>query len=268
MSIVTSKDGTTIAYNQVGEGPALIIVTGALQYRVTDPEMTRLAELLGRHFTVYNYDRRGRGDSSDTQPYAIQREIEDIEALIDRAGGMAFLFGHSSGAVLALKAAAQLGARKIAKLALYEPPFNTGSEEDKQSFALFSEQITELLVAGKHDEALILFLQDMMPPEMLEGMQQSSEWARMKATAPTIAYDNAVLEDGEIPTAIGQSVMIPTLILNGDSSPDFMQEAAHTLADVLPNSYSKTLQNQAHGIASEVVAPVLMAFFNDEGFHS
>src|SRR5688572_2785827 len=127
MGNVISKDGTTIACEQTGKGPALILVSGAFMHRVMDPGTAQLAELLAPHFTVYYYDRRGRGESTDTQPYAVEREIEDIEALIDKAGGSAFVYGSSSGAVLAMEATLKLGS-KIKKLAMYEAPYKGDDE--------------------------------------------------------------------------------------------------------------------------------------------
>src|SRR5688572_27028172 len=118
MKTVTSKDGTKIAFDQIGNGPVIILVDSALADRTL---CVKQATLLAKDFTVINYDRRGRGDSTDTQPYAVDREIEDIEALIDEVGGSAFIFGSSSGAVLALEAANKLSS-KVKKQVLYEPP--------------------------------------------------------------------------------------------------------------------------------------------------
>src|SRR5438309_8379105 len=126
MQSVISKDGTTIAYDRAGRGPAVILVAGAFSYRKY-PASVQLADLLAQHFTVYSYDRRGRGASGDTKPYAVEREIEDIDALIDEAGGSAFVYGHSSGGCLAVDATIQLG-DKIKKLAMYEAPYNDDPE--------------------------------------------------------------------------------------------------------------------------------------------
>src|SRR5215211_8256973 len=160
MKKVTSNDGTEIAYDQRGEGPAVILVDGALCYRSFGP-MPQLAELLAPHFTVYNYDRRGRGESGDTQPYALEREIEDIEALIDEAGGEAFVSGISSGAALAMEAAIELGG-KVKKLAMYEAPYNS-DEAARQAWITYRRQLKELLAADRRDDAVILFM-------MLVGM--------------------------------------------------------------------------------------------------
>src|SRR5512138_1962324 len=155
MKTVTSKDGTTIAFDQSGNGPALILVDGATQYRAIDPRTTKLAALLAEHFTVFHYDRRGRGDSSDTLPYAVEREVEDIEALIDEAGGSAFVYGISSGGCLALEAAARLG-NKIKKLAIYEPPYNSDRAARKQ-WKEYRQQLADALAEDRRGDAVVLF---------------------------------------------------------------------------------------------------------------
>src|SRR5215216_856641 len=156
MRTVTSKDGTTIAFDRSGQGPALILVDGALQYRAFDQGMAQLAALLEQHFTVFHYDRRGRGDSTDTQPYALEREIEDIEALIDEAGGEAFIFGISSGAALAMEAAIKLPG-KIKKLAMYEPPYFS-DETVRQAWIDYRKQLKELLAEGRRGDAVVLWM--------------------------------------------------------------------------------------------------------------
>lgn len=184
---VSSRDGTHIAFDQVGNGPPLILVGGAFQHRALDSETARLSELLAPHFTVYHYDRRGRGESGDTQPYAVEREIDDIAALINAVGGAAFVYGMSSGAVLALHAAAQLGPARITRLVLYEPPFNTDADADKQEFAAYKAQIDVLLQENRRGDAVAFFLSNWMPPDMLTAIRQSPEWPLMEAVAPTLA---------------------------------------------------------------------------------
>ena len=156
MKTVTSKDGTTIAFDQSGKGSIVILVDGALQYRAFDQGMTQLADLLAPHFTVIHYDRRGRGDSTDTQPYALEREIEDIEAIIDEVSGSAFLYGISSGAALAMEAAIKLG-DKVKKLAMYEAPYNN-DETARQAWREYVKQLRELLAAGRNSDAVGLFM--------------------------------------------------------------------------------------------------------------
>jgi pimeloyl-ACP methyl ester carboxylesterase len=260
MPTVTSKDGTQIAFEKIGQGPAVILVDGALCYRAHWGQGP-LAQALATHFTVYTFDRRGRGESGDTQPYTVEREIEDIAALVDEASGKVYLYGVSSGSVLALRAAAQLGADKIAKLALYEPPFNTDDDQDLQAFADYTRQTTELLGSGKRGDAVALFMADMMPPDMLEEMRQSPEWPLLEAIAPTLAYDNAVMGDGAVPVSAAQASDMPTLILVTSGSPAFKHEAVESLISHMPRARLKTLEVELQGFAPEIAAPALIEFF-------
>src|SRR6266702_4002164 len=174
MKKVQSVDGTAIAYDQVGNGPAVILVNGALGYRAMGC-LTPLAYLLAQHFTVIDYDRRGRGDSTDTQPFAVEREIEDIESLISEAGGSAFLFGISSGAALAMEAAIELG-NKVKKLAMYEAPYNS-DEAARKAWKEYRKQLKELLAAGRGGDAVGLFMMLVgMPADHLPGMRQHPMW--------------------------------------------------------------------------------------------
>lgn len=236
----------------------VILVDGALAYREHFGGRPLAAEL-AKDFTVITYDRRGRGESADTQPYAVEREIEDIEALIDQVGSPAHLYGFSSGSVLALKAAARLGG-KVARLALHEPPFNSDDEKAKQDFAEFTMHMADLLAANKRGEALAFFFADMLPPEVIEGMQQSPEWSRMEGVAHTLAYDNAVMGDGSVPAEAAHAASMPALVLDGGDSPDFKHEAADALVRAMPQAQRKTLEGQSTMVSPEILAPVLAAF--------
>lgn len=261
MATVTSKDGTLIAYDKTGTGPALILVNGALSYR-SFHGAGKLTSLLSKDFTFIDYDRRGRGESTDTQPYSVQREIEDIEALIDSVGGSAYVCGISSGAVLSLLATAALGSSKIQKLALYEAPFGSDSEKDRADFASEKMKVVELIEAGKPGEAVNAFLSSMgLPKEALDRMKQSQEWKYMEGVGHTLAYEFAILDDGVIPLDVAKSVSVPTLVLSGAKSFDFMHTAADTLAKVIPQAQRKTLEGQTHDVAPEALAPVLKEFF-------
>jgi pimeloyl-ACP methyl ester carboxylesterase len=207
------------------------------------------------------YDRRGRGESSDTLPYTVTREIEDIEALIKEAGGSVYLYGISSGAVLALKAAAKLGPAKVSKLALYQAPLDSGDDKAKQDFAQYTQRMAELLEANKRGDAVAFFLADMMPAEILEDMRHSPEWPLMEALAPTLAYDNAVMGDGSVPTNDAKAATMPALVLDGSQSPAFFHEAAKALSRAIPYAKRKTLEGQTHQVAPEALAPVLAEFF-------
>jgi pimeloyl-ACP methyl ester carboxylesterase len=263
MRTVTSKDGTTIAFDQTGQGPALILVGGMFEQRAMDTETARLAArpLLAQHFTVFHYDRRGRGDSTDTPPYAVAREIEDIEALIDEAGRPAFVFGISSGAALAMEAAVRLGS-KVKKLAMYEPPYN---DEDgaRQAWRNFRRQLEDALAAGRRGEAVGLFLMLLgVTADQLDGMRQDPMWPMWEAMAPTIAYDAAALgEEASIPTGRAAGIAVPTLVIDGSESYPFMHTTAAALARAIPTAQHRTLEGQTHEVAPDALAPVLVEFF-------
>ncbi len=172
MNQVISRDGTTIAFDRSGQGPAVILVGGAFQYRAIDPPTAQLAALLAQQFTVFHYDRRGRGDSSDTQPYAVEREIEDLEALINEAGGSALVFGMSSGAALDFEAAAR--GLAITRLAVYEPPFNSGDEQARQAAEHYTRELSALLNEGRRGDAAAFAMTTWgAPAEAIAGMHQT-----------------------------------------------------------------------------------------------
>jgi pimeloyl-ACP methyl ester carboxylesterase len=264
MNTVMSKDGTTIAFDQAGTGPALILVGGMFEQRAMDSETAQLAALplLAQHFSVYHYDRRGRGDSTDTQPYAVEREIEDIEALIDAAGGSAFVFGISSGGALAFEAALALGG-KVEKLAIYEAPYND-DQQARQAWREFRRRLKQALAEGRHGDAVGLFMMLLgMPAEQLPEMRQYPIWPMWEAIAPTIAYDAAALgEDASVPTKRAAGVSAPALILDGGASYPFMHTTATALADAIPSGQHRTLEGQTHEVAADVLAPVLVEFFS------
>lgn len=259
MKTVTSKDGTNIAFDQIGQGPVLILVGGAFQHRAIDQRTAQLAALLAPHFTVFHYDRRGRGDSTDTQPYAVEREVEDLEALIKEGGGSAFVFGMSSGGVLALEAARQ--GLAIKKLALYELPFNldpSGPDAVKN----YATQLTALLAEGRRGDAAALAMTTFgAPAEAVAGIRQAPVWPVFESVAPTLAYDSAIMGDGTIPAPKIAAVTVPTLVMDGGASPAFMHSAAQAVAEVLPNAQRRTMEGQTHDVAPESLAPVLIEFF-------
>jgi len=260
MNQVMSNDGTVIAFDRSGQGPAVILVGGAFQYRAIDPPTAQLAALLAQHFTVFHYDRRGRGESGDTQPYAVERGVEDLEALIHEAGGSAFVFGMSSGGVLALEATAR--GLAITKLAAYELPFNSGDEHARQAAERYTQQLAALLNEGRRGDAVALAMTTWgAPPEAIAGMRQAPIWPLFEAVAPTLAYDDAIMGDGSIPTARLASITVPTLVMDGGASPAFMHNAAQATAHALPNGQRRTLEGQTHDVAPQVLAPVLVEFF-------
>jgi pimeloyl-ACP methyl ester carboxylesterase len=263
MKKVLSNDGTQIAYDRNGTGPAVILVDGALCFRSFGP-MAKLSELLSPHFTVYHYDRRGRGDSRDTQPYAVAREVEDIEALIDEAGGSAFVFGTSSGACLALEAAIRLG-EKVRKLAMYEAPY-TSEGYMVAAWQEYTKQLAELLSRNCRGDAAAAFMKSVgTPDEQIEGMKHSPIWPVFESVAPTLAYDAAVLgEDRAVPVKRAAQVNAPALVMNGTTIP-FMLDTAQAIAKALPNARHRTLEGQSHDVNLEVLAPVLVEFFTEKG---
>jgi pimeloyl-ACP methyl ester carboxylesterase len=260
MATVKSRDGTPIGYDRVGEGPAVIFVDGALSTRGGKAD---LARLLAERFTVYSYDRRGRGDSGDTQPYAVDREIEDIECLIEAAGGAAFLYGHSSGGCLALDATVELRG-KVGKLAMYEAPYNDDPAAQK-AWGEYLSSLTKLLASGRRGDAVALFMALVgMPAAQIEGMRRSPFWAGMEAIAPTLAYDHAGIigEHVSIPSRRAARIQVPTLVISGTRGLPFMLATARTLSRTIPGAELRTLDGQAHDVQAEALAPVLAEFFS------
>ncbi len=261
MDIVSSADATKIAYDRLGGGPALILVDGAMQARSSGSK-PELARLLASHFTVYCYDRRGRGDSGDTQPYAVGREIEDLAALIEAAGGTACLYGHSSGASLAMESAVALGAQ-VSKLAMYEPPYNDDPAARK-AWRQYISQLTEALAADRRGDAVALFMACTgMPADQIEGMRKAPFWPGMEAVAPTLGYDHTAIlgTDAAVPAQRAAQVGVPTLVMYGDASFPFMSDTARTLARAIPHAELRTMPGQSHNVSPEALAPVLVEFF-------
>jgi pimeloyl-ACP methyl ester carboxylesterase len=258
MPHVRSRDGTRIAYERSGEGETVIVVDGAMGSRALGFSRG-LAELLAPHFNVIVYDRRGRGESGDTPPYAVEREVEDIEALIFAGGGAASLYGISSGAALALQAAVKLGDR-VGAVALYEPPYN---DEDADLWRAYERELRELLAADRRGDAVALFLTFVgAPPEQIAPMRETPLWPVFEASAPTLAYDAAVLgEDRRVPRALAARLRTPTLVMNGSASYPFMRVTARALAEGMPAGRYRELPGQRHDVDAKAIAPVLVEFF-------
>ena len=264
MRKVISKDSTPIAYDLSGQGSAIILVSGAT---ATRSAAESVAAALARQFTVIAYDRRGRGDSGDTTPYAVEREVEDIDALLSEAGGSAFVFGHSSGAVLALEAARLLKGR-VKKLAMYEPPFiiDDSRPPAPQDYV---PHLKKLITEGRRSEAVEYFMTEMVlvPAEIVTQMQSSPMWPQLEAVAHTISYDGAIMGDtmNGNPAALKKwsSVTTPTLVMVGGASPKFFHNSAQALVDILPNGTLQVLAGQDHGPADDILVPALEKFFKD-----
>ena len=261
MDTVTSSDGTTIAFDRSGEGQPLIVVGGALS---DQSAAAPLSALLVSRFTVVAYDRRGRGDSDDTPPYAVEREIDDLGAVIGVAGGEVFVFGHSSGGALALEGA--IHGLPIARLALYEPPFIVDDSRPPVPRD-YVDRVRELVAADRRGDAVEYFMTAAVgvPPELVAQMREMPMWPRMEALAHTIAYDGEVMDGhmwgAPLPASWVAPVTIPTLVMDGGASPDWARNSVRQLASILPNAQQRTLEGQDHGAAPEAVAPALDAFF-------
>ena len=268
MGKVISRDGTAIAFEQSGQGPPVILISSALSDR---SDAGRLAARLAEDFTVINYDRRGRGASGDTAPYAVGREVEDIEALIDVAGGSAFVFGSSSGAVLALEASSKLTG-KIEKQALFEPPFIIDDRRPPMP-ADFVDQIRELLSVGRRDEAVrLFFVKGMVIPSIFVTlMRLMPDWSKMKAMAHTLPYDLTILENTQagkpLPVERWTSATAPAVVFTGEKSEAFFHKGAQALASSLPNARHQVLKGQSHGAVVtgvKTLAPVLVEFYKSK----
>jgi pimeloyl-ACP methyl ester carboxylesterase len=261
MNTLKSKDGTTIAFDEQGDGPAVILVDGAMSTRASGSK-PELARLLAQHSKVYRYDRRGRGDSGDTQPYAVEREIDDLEALIDGAGGSAFVYGHSSGGCLALEATVRLG-DKIKRLALYEVPYNDDPAAQK-AWGEYIKNLTAALASGRRGDAVALFMAYVgIPAAQIDGMRRAPFWGGMEAIAPTLAYDHTAImgKTGSIPIRRAAQIHVPTLVMVGGNGAPFMLETAKTLSKAIPGARLTSLKGQTHDVQPDTLAPVLLEFF-------
>ena len=264
MKTATSKDGTRIAYDRLGNGPPLILVGGAFNTRTFGPN-GGLAPLLAEHFTVINYDRRGRGDSTDTVPYSVEREVEDLGAIIEEAGGgSAAVFGISSGAALALEATNH--GLNIDKLALYEAPFIVDDSRPPVPDD-YLQRLQNLVASDRRGDAVRLFMREGvgLPAVFVAMMRIMPAWSKLKAVAPTVVYDAAIVDDYQkgspLPAERWSSATMPTLVAVGGKSPDWMRHAMSELANVLPNARHSTLEGQTHIVKPEALAPVLVEFF-------
>lgn len=263
MSTVTSADGTTIAFEAYGAGRPLILIDGATAHRAVNPTNDEVGQLLSDDLRTYVYDRRGRGASTDTAPYAIQREIEDIAALIEDAGQPAILFGWSSGALLALDAAA--AGLPIAGLALFEPPVVVDDVRPPLP-SDYVEQLDAFVAEGRRDKAAELFMTAAagMPAEAIPGMKQSPYWAPVEEIAHTIAYDGRIMgttmSGNPLPSDRWADVKAPVLVLHGDKTWPALSAGAQAVAAHLPTATLKVIPGENHGTEAATLAPVLREF--------
>jgi pimeloyl-ACP methyl ester carboxylesterase len=252
---VTSKDGTRLAVDVVGTGPAIVLVSGGSVDRGSN---AGLADVLKTDFTVYNHDRRGRGDSGDTLPYAVEREIEDIEAVIALAGGKAHLYGSSSGAGLALEAAA--AGVPVDKLVLWEPPYNLDPAGRPPADSV--EQLDRMVADGRRGDAAEFFMTQMvrLPAEFAAFAKTQPWWAAQEAIAHTLAYDARVMGDYSVPTATAARVTVPTIILTGGASFALFKPTSEALVAAMPNARTEVLDGQEHNVDPMVLGEAMNAF--------
>jgi pimeloyl-ACP methyl ester carboxylesterase len=256
MPTVISRDGTAIVHDVVGDGAPVVLIGGALSDRRA---AAPLARVLGADLRVAAYDRRGRGDSGDTPPYAVEREIEDLAAVIDAVGGRASVYGHSSGAALALAAAA--AGVPITRLVVFEPPFAVG---DRPAGPVdLVEELRTQLDAGRRGEVVERFMTDAvgLPPQAVEQTRQSPAWPAIEALAHTILYDLQIMGDNRPPDAVLASITIPTLALGSTASPAWLQDAVTATAARVPGATSRLLDGSFHTVPPEDLAPALLEFF-------
>ena len=251
---VRSADGTRIAFERSGVGPPVILVEPALHYREFSA-FGGLVPLLSRDFTVYTYDRRGRGESSDTPPYTPEREVDDLEAVIAEAGAPAFVYGYSSGALIALRAAAR--GLPVARMALLEPPLQEEGTPVPDPLTL---ELGELLAAGRDGDAIEHFHRSIgVPDEFVSGMRQTDEWPRMESVAATLVYDCMISEATTLDLL--REVKVPTLVLDSEGSSEDLTGWSATVAGRLPDATHRSLPGEWHTVPDDLLAPVLVDFF-------
>ena len=265
MPTTRSADGTLIAFETLGQGPPILLVDGALCHRGFGP-MKEIAGLLKDRFTVYIYDRRGRGESGDTPPWTLEHEVEDILALLHKAGGSAFVMGLSSGAALALEAA-RCGA-SIRRLALFEAPFVVDTEYPALE-ADYLPRLKSLVAEDKRGAAVKQFMRRVGVPRLMLGlMPLMPMWKKLKAVAPTLVYDISIVEPFQqarpLPADRWADMTVPTLVIDGGKSPTWMRHGMRALASAIPGARYETLPGQTHMVKAGVLAPVLAAFFDGE----
>ena len=259
MDTVTSRDGTTVAFDRLGDGPPVVLVCGGSTDRTAN---AGLAAELASEFTVYNYDRRGRGDSGDSPLYAVEREVEDAWAVVEAAGGSVNLYGTSSGAALAMEAAAS--GLPIARLAMWEPPYSVRGRPDLPADT--ASVYRGLVEGGRRGDAVEYFMAKVvgLPQEFVAGARQAPFWAQQEALAHTLAYDATIMGDYSIPTERARAVSVPTMVLDGGASFGSMGETADALVELIPQARRRTLPGQEHNVDPAALAPVLKEFFNDK----
>ncbi len=255
---VVSKDGTLITYDVLGQGPPLVIVNGALSVR-NFVFARKTAEELAKTFTVYNYDRRGRGDSTDNPSYSVAKEIEDVAAICKAAGSKPFVVGFSSGAALALEAAA--AGVPMAGLYAYEPPYVRADPNDKTDID-FREKLEAYRANGQRDEAVTYFMKTVGVPGFgVAIMKMLPMWKVMRSVAHTLPYDAAVMDGFKVPTKRLAAIKVPTTVANGAKTSPALKIGAKAAADAVPKSQYRVVPKANHGVKPKAIAPELAAVF-------
>jgi len=261
---VRSADEVPIACERSGDGPPLIIVDGAIAYREVGPS-GKLAKELSHRFTVYRYDRRGRGQSGDAPTYSIQREIDDIQALIEQVGAPTSLLGLSSGAVLALDAANQ--GLAVTKVVAYEAPFIVDASRTPAPTG-YRQQLERLIEDDRRGDAVKLFMGFVgLPRFLIATMPLFPAWKKLKAVAPTLVYDATIMEGTQagrsLPTDRWAAVKLPVLVADGAKSPAWLHRASDAVAAILPNATRRSIDGANHMAQAGRVAPVVASFLAD-----
>jgi len=254
MDTTTSADGTTIAYERFGQGPPLVTVVGAFCERTAAQP---LAQALASDFTVHCYDRRGRGDSTNTAPYAPARELEDLAAVLAVAGDGAALYGHSSGAVLALLAAAD--GLPVAKVVAYEPPWSVDAAAERTDLA---QRVDAAIADGRPGDAAEMFMREGpgMPEEVIAGMKAGPGWAYFEKLGSTVGYDLAIVGDEGVPTARLAQITVPALVVAGGASAAWARDTVAVVADAIPGGERMTVDGQDHNVDQELLAKLIRPF--------
>ena len=258
---VTSPDGTRIAYDKVGHGPTLLVVNGALGFRGMSFARKATQEF-AKHFTVIDYDRRGRGESGDQPSYEVSREVEDLAALVQGAGGgSCYVFAQSSGAALALRAAADGVPMKA--LVAYEPPYMVGAPKDRPA-ADYGERVSALITAGRRDEAVTLFMVTVGVPRWAVALMRLFPfWKNMRSTAHTLPYDAAVMGDFEFPAARLATIGVPVLAVAGEKTTPTLKRAVQEVANAVPGAQHRVAPGMSHAIKPSRLAPLLRGWFEE-----
>jgi pimeloyl-ACP methyl ester carboxylesterase len=259
---VVSQDGTRIAYHVVGQGPTLVLVNGALGFRGMSFSRDAV-EGFARRFTVIDYDRRGRGESGNGNTYSVTREIEDLQAVVRAAGEPCYVFAQSSGAALALKAAAAGVPMKT--LVAYEPPYMVGvpAHEVPRDYR---DRVTALIAEDRRDEAVKLFMTTVGVPRFFVALMRFFPfWKDMRTVAHTLPYDAAIMGTFELPARELESIRIPVLAVAGEKTPPVLKRAVQAVAETIPEAQQRVAPGMGHAIKAAVLAPLLLSWLEGRG---